>query len=85
MDRKVVWTDAAVDDLETAAEYISKDSPSYAAAFVLQSLESAKYLSDLAEMGWVVTEFKKEKNREIFFHYIVFIAAGFEAKLLVCE
>jgi plasmid stabilization system protein ParE len=49
MDRKVVWTDAAVDDLETAAEYISKDSPSYAAAFVLQSLESAKSLSDLAE------------------------------------
>jgi len=33
MDRKVVWTDAAVDDLETAAEYISKDSPSYAAEF----------------------------------------------------
>ena len=68
MDRKVVWADAAVNDLEAAAEYISKDSPSYAAAFVLQSLESAKSLGDFAERGRVVPEFKNETIREIFVH-----------------
>jgi plasmid stabilization system protein ParE len=51
MDRKVVWTDAAVDDLETAAEYISKDSPSYAAAFVVQYMVSAKKFCDFGERG----------------------------------
>ena len=35
MARKVIWADAAVADLDAAAEFISKDSPAYAAAFVL--------------------------------------------------
>jgi plasmid stabilization system protein ParE len=42
MDRKVIWADAAIADLEAAAEFISKDSPAYAAAFVHRSLESAR-------------------------------------------
>ena len=37
MDRKVIWSDAAVADLEAAAEFISKDSPANAAGFVLRS------------------------------------------------
>ncbi len=68
MDRKVIWADAAVTDLEDAAEYISKDSSAYAAAFVLRSLESAKSLSYLAERGRVVPEFKDETIRETFVH-----------------
>ena len=32
MARKVIWADAAVADLDAAAEYILKDSPAYAAA-----------------------------------------------------
>lgn len=68
MDRKVIWADAALSDLESAAEFISKDSPAYAAAFVLQSLESANSLNDLAERGRVVPEFKDETIREIFVH-----------------
>ena len=39
MARKVIWADVAVADLDAAADYISKDSPAYAASFVLQSLE----------------------------------------------
>jgi len=35
---------------------------------VLQSLESAKFLSDLVERGRVVPEFKNETIREIFVH-----------------
>jgi plasmid stabilization system protein ParE len=68
MDRKVIWADAAIADLEAAAEFISKDSPAYAAAFVHRSLESARSLNDLAERGRVVPEFKDETIREIFVH-----------------
>jgi plasmid stabilization system protein ParE len=61
MDRKVIWADAAIADLEAA-------SPAYAAAFVHRSLESARSLNDLAERGRVVPEFKDETIREIFVH-----------------
>jgi plasmid stabilization system protein ParE len=70
MARKVIWADAAVADLDAAADYISKDSPAYAASFVLQSLEAAQSLGDLSERGRVVPEFKREDIREIFvFNY----------------
>jgi plasmid stabilization system protein ParE len=68
MDRKVIWTDTAVTDLDAAAEFISKDSPAYAATFVLRSLDAARSLSDLAERGRVVPEFKDETIRAIFIH-----------------
>ena len=51
MARKVIWADAAVADLDAAAEYISKDSPAYAAAFVLRSLEQARSLGNMSERG----------------------------------
>ncbi len=60
MARKVIWADAAVTDLDSAAEYISKDSPAYAASFVLRSLEAARSLGDLPERGRVVPELKRE-------------------------
>ncbi len=66
MARTVIWADAAVADLDAAADYISKDSPAYAASFVLQSLEAARSLGDLPERGRVVPEFKREDIREIF-------------------
>jgi addiction module RelE/StbE family toxin len=66
MDRKVIWSDTAVTDLDAAAEFISKDSPAYAATFVLRLLEAARSLGDLAERGRLVPEFKDETIREIF-------------------
>lgn len=66
MARKVIWADGAVTDLDAAADYISKDSPAYAASFVLQSLKAARSLGDLPERGRVVPEFKREDIREIF-------------------
>lgn len=66
MARKVIWADGAVADLDAAADYISIDSPAYAASFVLQSLKAARSLGDLPERGRVVPEFKREDIREIF-------------------
>jgi plasmid stabilization system protein ParE len=66
MARKVIWANAAVADLDAAADYISKDSPAYAGSFVLRSLEAARSLGDLPERGRLVPEFKREDIREIF-------------------
>lgn len=38
---KVMWTASAWRDLEEVAEYIAKDSPHYAAAFVREMLYAA--------------------------------------------
>jgi len=66
MGRKVVWAHAAEADLEAAAEYIHRDSPAYAAAFVLRALEAGHSLSEFAERGRMVPEFKDKNIREIF-------------------
>ena len=66
MARKVIWADAAVADLDDAAEFISKDSPAYAAAFVLTCLETARSLGSMSERSRLIPEFKREDIREIF-------------------
>ena len=58
MVRKVIWADAAVADLDDVAEYISKDSPAYAATLVLGYLENARSLGSMSERGRIVPEFK---------------------------
>jgi plasmid stabilization system protein ParE len=38
----VIWSHAAVSDLEAAAEYLHRDSPSFASSFVLRALETGR-------------------------------------------
>ena len=66
MGRRVIWAYAAEADLDAAAEYIHRDSPVYAAALVFRALEAGRSLTDFAERGRIVPEFKDEKIREIF-------------------
>jgi len=66
MARKVIWAHSAEEDLDVAAEYIHRDSPAYAAAFVHRILKTGRSLSELAERGRVVPEFKYHNLREIF-------------------
>jgi len=42
----VVWSEAAWNDLESAADYIARDSPRYAAAFV-REVRDARELPQL--------------------------------------
>ncbi len=65
MDREVIWTDPAWEDLEAAAEYIARDSKYYAAAFVQEMKDAAGSLSDMAERGQVVPEFSDSSVREL--------------------
>ena len=65
MAREVIWTDPAWDDLEAAAEYIARDSESYAAAFVQEAKTAAASLSEMAERGQIVPEFRDASIREL--------------------
>jgi plasmid stabilization system protein ParE len=49
MARPVVWAESAWNDLEDVAEYIAKDSPHYAAAFVREARDAARSLVSVAE------------------------------------
>lgn len=65
MAREVVWTDPAWQDVESAAEFINRDSESYAAAFVQEIKEAVASLSRFAQRGRVVPEFADETVREL--------------------
>jgi toxin ParE1/3/4 len=65
MDWEVIWTQAAWSDLEEIADYIAKDSPAYAAAFVSEVREASRSLSTLAKRGRMVPEFQSPSVREL--------------------
>lgn len=64
--RRVVWTEAARDGLDSALEYISEDSPGAAGHFLGVVLDTAQSLSFLSERGRIVPEFQRPDIREIF-------------------
>jgi toxin ParE1/3/4 len=66
MAREVTWTHSAEADLEVVIEYIHRDFPAYAAAFMLRALEAGRSLGELAERGRMVPELRDENTREIF-------------------
>jgi toxin ParE1/3/4 len=66
MARKVTWTESAWIDLEEVADYIDKDSPHYAGAFVREVRDAARSLAYLAERGRTVPEFNDPSIRELF-------------------
>ncbi len=66
MARKVIWTESAWIDLEEVADYIAKDSPHYASAFVREVRDAVRSLIDLAERGRLVPEFNDPSIRELF-------------------
>jgi plasmid stabilization system protein ParE len=66
MAGNVTWTQTAWVDVEATADYIAKDSPRYAAAFVREVRDAARSLSHFAERGRVVPEFNDPSIRELF-------------------
>jgi len=48
MARKIVWSYEATADLTTLAEYINRDSPSYAAAFVHEIRDASRSLREFS-------------------------------------
>jgi toxin ParE1/3/4 len=66
MARKVTWTKSAWIDLDEVADYIGKDSPNYAGAFVREVRDAARSLASLPERGRIVPEFNDPSIRELF-------------------
>ncbi|MGD1104265.1 MAG: type II toxin-antitoxin system RelE/ParE family toxin [Terriglobia bacterium] len=66
MDRRVIWTETAWGDLEQIAQYISRDSAHYAAAFAREVRDASRSLSRFAGRGRIVPELGQPDIREIF-------------------
>ena len=63
---KLEWSQEALEDIESIATYIEKDSPTYAKSVVSKFFEKAEILKDFTELGRVVPELNNAYIREIF-------------------
>lgn len=66
MDFKVVWSPEAGEDIESIADYISKDSQFYASSVVTRVVDLAGSLGEFPLIGRVVPELNDENIRERF-------------------
>ena len=64
MDIKVKWSPEAVEDVESIAEYISRDSQFYAQATVSKMIDFSRSIAKFPKMGRMVPEFNDKKIRE---------------------
>lgn len=63
---KVEWSEEALEDIESIAAYIEKDSPAYAKSVVSKFFEKAEVLKEFTELGRKVPELADSNIREIF-------------------
>jgi toxin ParE1/3/4 len=68
MGYKVVWSPEAIEDLESIADYIGRDSEFYARAVVSKILQLARSLKDFPWIGRIVPELNDENIRERFIY-----------------
>jgi len=64
MEYRVTWSPEAVEDLESIAEYIERDSLFYARSVISKILDIAGYLADFPRLGRVVPEIADDAIRE---------------------
>lgn len=83
MALEVVWSPEAVEDLESIAAYIERDSPYYARAVVRRIVELGRDLPGFPEMGRVVPELGDRAIRERFIYSYRVIYRIDGARLLI--
>lgn len=66
MARGLVWSPEALEDIESIASYIERDSPWYAKAVASKIVELAETIPDYPEIGRVVPEIRDPSIRERF-------------------
>ena len=64
MGTRVNWSPEAIDDVDTIAAYIAKDSPYYASAVVKKILDTANSLDSFPYIGPIVPELDEPEFRE---------------------
>jgi addiction module RelE/StbE family toxin len=65
---KILWSQEAIDDMDSIATYIEKDSPAYAKAVVKTFFSKAEILIDFPLLGRIVPEYQNENIRELFIY-----------------
>ena len=63
---KLEWSEEALEDIESIAIYIERDSPFYAKSVVSKFFEKAEILKEFSELGHKVPELDDITIREIF-------------------
>jgi toxin ParE1/3/4 len=66
MARSLVWSPEAVEDIESIASYIERDSAWYAKAVASKIVETAETIPEFPELGRIVPEIANPKIRERF-------------------
>jgi len=79
---KLEWSEEALEDIESIATYIEKDSPIYAKSVVSKFFEKAEILQEFSELGRKVPEFDDITIREIFIYSYRLIYQVREEKIL---
>jgi len=64
MDLDVKWSPEAIEDLESIAEYIARDSEYYARAVVTEILAVSRNIREFPSIGRIVPEIGKVHIRE---------------------
>ena len=67
MDYKVVWSKASLNDIESIAKYIEKDSFFYASSVVSKIIDTSKLISTFPLSGRIIPE---EKNKFVREHFV---------------
>jgi len=83
MDRKVVWSPEAIEDVEAIAEYIARDSKFYACAVATKIVEMARSIESFPWIGRVVPELGDSEIRERFTYSYRIIYQVQENRILV--
>jgi len=66
MARGLVWSPEAIEDIESIASYIERDSVWYAKAVASKIVETAETIPDYPELGRIVPEIDDAAIRERF-------------------
>ncbi|HKP35408.1 MAG TPA: type II toxin-antitoxin system RelE/ParE family toxin [Pyrinomonadaceae bacterium] len=66
MAYRVVWSPRAVDDVDSIASYIARDSMTHASAVVAKIIRTTRLLKQSPFAGRIVPEFEEESLRERF-------------------
>jgi toxin ParE1/3/4 len=66
MDYRLIWSPQALDDIEAIAEYIARDSRTYAESTVERIYQIPEKLRQFPKLGRIVPEKNQESIRELF-------------------
>jgi addiction module RelE/StbE family toxin len=80
---KLEWSEEALEDIESIATYIEKDSPTYAKSVVSKFFEKVEILQEFSELGRTVPEFNDTSIREIFVYSYRLIYKLNKEKILI--